>query len=176
MNPQYLSTDMLICCNKYLGKFISHSVCFTIGVWEVFELFISTIAFFYLAPFPRIMASIPHLLWKGGRVFSKIPSNYFHSVLAQTKFCSIGSCFLKMYDFPAKNAVSWLLISSHSDSWPWKEKLRGLWNMFLAELQRCPFRSKILIMSENTLHRRALKAVNVLQLNQTFEKANILTS
>ena len=105
--PQYLSTDMLICCNKYLGKFISYSVCFTIGVWEVFELFISTIAFFYLAPFPRIMASIPHLLWKGGRVFSKIPSNYFHSVLAQTKFCSIGFCFLTMYDFPAKNAVFW---------------------------------------------------------------------
>ena len=46
-------------------------------------------------------------LWKGGRVFSKIPSNYFHSVLAQTKFCSIGSCFLTMYDFPAKNAVFW---------------------------------------------------------------------
>ena len=107
MNPQYLSTDMLICCNKYLGKFISHSICFTIGIWEVFELFISTIAFFYLAPFPRIMASIPHLLWKGGRVFSKIPSNYFHSVLAQTKFFSIGSCFLTMYDFPAKNAVFW---------------------------------------------------------------------
>ena len=115
-------------------------------------------------------------LWKGGRVFSKIPSNYFHSVLAQTKFCSIGSCFLTMYDFPAKNAVSWLLISSHSDSWPWKEKLRGLWNMFLAELQRCPFRSKIWIMSENTLHSRALKAVNVLQPNQTFKKANIFTS
>ena len=39
------------------------------GVWEVFELFISTIASFYLAPFPRIMTSIPHFLYGRLSVF-----------------------------------------------------------------------------------------------------------
>ena len=66
------------------------------GVWEVFELFISTIASFYLAPFPRIMTSIPHFLYGRLSVFQDTV-NPVHSTLNQAKLCGYTRTFSTDY-------------------------------------------------------------------------------